>query len=83
MEYVIIIARSVTQAQRMMRKLEDCGIWAKIFRAPVGLTEFGCSYAVKIRREKLWQAMDCLHRSGLTPLSVHEKTESGYREVQT
>ena len=83
MEYVIIIARSVTQAQRMMRKLEDCGIWAKIFRAPVGLTEFGCSYAVKIRREKLWQAMDCLRRSVLTPLSVHEKTESGYREVQT
>ena len=83
MEYVIIIARSVTQAQRMMRKLEDCGIWAKIFLAPVGLTEFGCSYAVKIRREKLWQAMDCLRRSGLTPLSVHEKTESGYREVQT
>lgn len=83
MEYVIIITRSVTQAQRMMRKLEDCGIWAKIFRAPVGLTEFGCSYAVKIRREKLWQAMDCLRRSGLTPLSVHEKTESGYREVQT
>ena len=83
MEYVIIIARSVTQAQRMMRKLEDLGIWAKIFRAPVGLTEFGCSYAVKIRREKLWQAMDCLRRSGLTPLSVHEKTESGYREVQT
>ena len=82
MEYVIIIARSVTQAQRMMRKLEDCGIWPKIFRAPVGLTEFGCSYAVKIRREKLWQAMDCLRRSGLTPLSVHEKTESGYREVQ-
>ncbi len=82
MEYVIIIARSVTQAQRMMRLLENCGIWAKIFRAPVGLTEYGCSYAVKIRREKLWQAMDCLHRGGLTPLSVHEKTGDGYREVR-
>lgn len=53
MEYVIIIARSVTQAQRMMRILEDCGVWAIIFRAPVDLTELGCSYAVKIRREKL------------------------------
>lgn len=82
MEYMILIARSVTQAQRMMRLLENCGIWAKIFRAPVGLTEFGCSYAVKIRREKLWQAMDCLRRGGLSPLSVHEKTESGYREVK-
>ena len=81
MEYVILIARSVTQAQRMMSVLEKCGIWAKIFRAPVGLTEFGCSYAVKIRREKLWQALDCLRRSALEPLSVHEKTESGYREV--
>lgn len=82
MEYVIFIARSVTQAQRMMRILEDCGVWAIIFRAPVDLTELGCSYAVKIRREKLWQAMDCLRRSGLTPLSVHEKTQGGYREVR-
>ena len=82
MEYVIIIARSVTQAQRMMHLLESCGIWAKIFRSPVGLTEYGCSYAVKIRREKLWQAMDCLHRGGLTPLSVHEKQGGGYREVR-
>lgn len=82
MEYVIIIARSVTQAQRMMRTLENCGIWAKIFRAPVGLTEYGCSYAVKIRRERLHQAMECLHQSGLFPLSVHEKTETGYREVR-
>ena len=46
------------------------------------LTEYGCSYAVKIRREKLWQAMDCLHRGGLTPLSVHEKQGDGYREVR-
>ena len=43
MEYLIIIARSVTQAQRMMHLLENCGIWAKIFRSPVGLTEYGCS----------------------------------------
>ena len=41
MEYVIFIARSVTQAQRMMRTLEAYGIWAKIFRAPVGLTRRG------------------------------------------
>ena len=67
MEYVIFIARSVTQAQHMMRTLEAYGIWAKIFRAPVGLTEFGCSYAVKIRKDKLGQAMDCLrHRNGRT-----------------
>ena len=67
MEYVIFIARSVTQAQRMMRTLE---------------AEFGCSYAVKIRKDKLGQAMDCLRQGGLAPLSVHEKTESGYREVR-
>ena len=36
MEYVIFIARSVTQAQRMMRTLEAYGIWAKIFRGSGG-----------------------------------------------
>lgn len=82
MEYVIIIARSVTQAQRMMRILNDCGIWAQIFRAPVGLTEFGCSYAVKIRGNKVTQALGCLRRSGLEPLSLFKKTSDGYREVR-
>lgn len=81
MEYMVMIARSVTQAQRMMRLLERCGIWAQIFRAPVGLTEFGCSYAVKIRREKLTMALNCLRAVGLEPLSIYEKSDGKYQEV--
>ena len=83
MEYVIIIARSVTQAQRMMRTLENCGIWAKIFRAPVGLTEFGCSYAVKVRGQWQQEAQTCLQTAGLTPLGIYERTDSGWQEAGT
>ena len=82
MNEILFIARSVTHAQRMVRALEQCGIRSFLFRAPAGLTGSGCSYAVKIRRERLYEAMECLGKSGLQPLSVHEKTEDGYREVR-
>ena len=82
MNEILFIARSVTHAQRMVRALEQCGIRSFLFRAPAGLTGGGCSYAVKTRRERLYAAMECLGKSGLQPLSVHEKTEDGYREAR-
>lgn len=81
MDYVIMIARSVTQAQRMLRLLEQCGIRAQIFRTPMGLTELGCSYAVKLRRDRLREALDCIGRVGLRPLSIYSDGPDGYREV--
>ena len=49
MEYVLIIARSITYAQRMSVALERAGVTNRIYRAPAGLTERGCAYAVRIR----------------------------------
>ena len=50
MEYDLIIARSVTFAQRMQKALEQAGIRCRIFRAPRDLTDLGCAYAVQIPR---------------------------------
>jgi hypothetical protein len=47
-EHYLIIARSVTHAQRMERALERAGIRAQLFRAPMELTNRGCAYAVQI-----------------------------------
>ena len=48
MEHYLIIARSVTYAQRMQRALARSGIRCRIFRAPRDLTDRGCAYAVQI-----------------------------------
>ena len=39
MEYYLILARSVTYAQRMQKTLDRAGIRCRIFRAPRDLTE--------------------------------------------
>lgn len=43
MEYDLILARSVTYAQRMQRALNRAGIRSQLFRAPRDLTDLGCA----------------------------------------
>lgn len=81
METYLLIARSVTQAQHMARALEACGIRAGLLRAPAGLTNRGCSYAVRIRAEQWDAARSCLTQADLRPLSIYRREGSGYREV--
>lgn len=83
MESCLLIARSVTHAQRMVRALESCGIRAGMFRAPTGLSARGCSYAVRIRGEHLSQGRACLARAELNPVAVFQNDANGYREVIT
>ena len=48
MDYYLILARSVTYAQRMQRALERVGLRCQIYRAPRELTDLGCAYAVQL-----------------------------------
>ena len=81
MEYCILIVRSVTHAQHAVRTLERCGLRAAMFRAPAGLTNRGCSYAVRIRAADLDAARRCLNRAELTPLAIYGREGNEYREV--
>ena len=49
MDHELLLARSITQAQHMVRALGGCGIRAALMRAPMGLTDRGCAYAVRLR----------------------------------
>ena len=44
MDHELLLARSITQAQHMVRSLGGCGIRSALMRAPVGLTDRGCAY---------------------------------------
>ncbi len=81
MEYYILIVRSVTHAQHTVRTLEKCGLRAGMFRAPAGLTNRGCSYAVRIRTADLDAAKRCLNKADLAPLIIYGREGNGYREV--
>ena len=83
MENYLIIARSVTYAQRMQRALARSGIRSRIFRAPRDLTDRGCAYAVQIQAADLSRALTALHRASLDPVQIFMTQQKGlYREVE-
>ena len=70
MDHYLIVYRSVTQAQRAGRLLTSIGITNQVFRSPVGLTERGCSYSVRIRSADLNSALSLLQSRQLNPVKV-------------
>lgn len=82
MEHYLIIARSVTYAQRMQRTLVRAGIRCRIFRAPRDLTDRGCAYAVQIADTDLTAALTALHRESLDPVQIFLTQRGTFREVR-
>ena len=70
MPYYLLLSRSITHAQRMSRVLGRAGITARFFRPPMGLTDRGCSYAVRIGGDQLSAALERLRSEGLAPMRV-------------
>lgn len=83
MEHYLIIARSVTYAQRMQKALTRVGIRCRISRAPRDLTDRGCAYTVQIGLHDLANALTTLHRESLDPVQIFLTQHGGYQEVIT
>ena len=81
MEYVLLMAGSITHAQRMAAVLENRGIRSFIARAPEGTDPRGCGYGVRLQRSKAAQAQDILRHAGITVRAVYEKADGAWREV--
>ena len=82
MEYYLMIARSVTYAQRIERVLSRAGIRSLVFRAPLELTkDEGCAYAVRLAPESMPTAEKLLAEHGLTKVRFLKYDDYGIREV--
>ena len=81
MDHYLIIARSVTYAQRMQRVLARAGIRCQNFRAPRELTELGCAYAVRVAVSDLTAALTTIHRESLDPVQIFLYQRGIYQEV--
>ncbi|MDE7244271.1 MAG: DUF3343 domain-containing protein [Oscillospiraceae bacterium] len=77
MPYYLLLSRSITHAQRMSRTLERAGITARFFRPPMGLTDRGCSYAVRIGAHALPDALQRLEADGLLPMRIFYSGDDG------
>ncbi|MGM9661592.1 MAG: putative Se/S carrier-like protein [Oscillospiraceae bacterium] len=82
MDYYLLLARSVTRAQRMDAELRKRGVTAELVRAPAGLTEKGCAYALKLPRRRYAAAMQILQETGQTPFEIFYVDGEEVREVR-
>lgn len=82
MTYYLLLSRSITHAQRMSRALERAGITARFFRPPMGLTDRGCSYAVRVGAGSLPAALERLREEGLAPMRVfYAQSDGSFSEI--
>lgn len=81
MEEVLLLARSVTRAQRMDAELRKRGISADLIRAPAGLSERGCAYALRLPWRKAGAALKILNDAGQPPYQIFYRNGEEVREV--
>lgn len=81
MEHYLILARSVTYAQRMQKALARAGVRCRIFRAPGEVTELGCAYAVRVEQYDLPAALAVIRGEALPFVQIFVFRNGAYREV--
>ena len=81
MDYYLILARSVTYAQRMQRALERTGIHCQIARAPRDMTDLGCAYILRLAAADLAAALTVLLSVSLYPVQLFLNQRCVLREV--
>ena len=83
MPYYLLLSRSITHAQRMSYDLSNAGITNRIIRPPVGLTDKGCAYAVRLSVQNIGVALDRLRETKLMPVQIFYAADDGvYREIR-
>ena len=81
MNHYLIVCRSVTYAQRMMRTLQRAALACHIMRIPQGLVPSGCGYAVRIREGDLSQALRAIGQINMRPVALLLDAGISYTEV--
>lgn len=81
MEHYLFVARSVTQAQRMVRVLSDAGISSEIRRAGADISARGCGYTIAISARSAQRAVDVCRAAGLRPTRILRVSGGTKQEV--
>ena len=78
----LFICRSVTHAQLALQALQSAGIRGQMYRAPKGLTERGCAYAVRVSGAVFERAAEQLKKEHISPYQVYAHSGERYIEVR-
>lgn len=83
MDELILVGKSLTYAQQMMRCLEKSGLRSRLTRMPEKIRNTGCGYVVRIKKRDKDVALEQLRNCGVPPRRIYQ-VENGdhYEEVQ-
>ncbi len=70
MERYLLLARSVTHAQQMLRVLDRAGIRTRVLRAGAELTGRGCGYTVEVPARSYAAAIRRLQDAQVKPVKI-------------
>ena len=82
MDYIWMTARSLTQAQKMMRILSAAGIGAVLQSARGAAAAKGCGYMVRVKRGEENRAKETLQKMGSAPMRIFTEQEIVGREAE-
>ena len=68
--YYILLCRSMTNAQKAGKLLQNNGIFAAVTKAPQQANPGGCTYGVKVAERKLNAARELLARNQIAVLNT-------------
>ena len=77
MDTCMITFRSVTPAQRAEILLRREGIGCTLQRTPKALADQGCGYSLRLRCDRLTEAVEWMRRQGIVYRKAYRITESG------
>lgn len=70
MERYLLVARSITHAQQMMKVLDRAGIRTRVLRANAELTGRGCGYTLEVAERNYAAAIRRLQDAQVEPVKI-------------
>ncbi|MCF2618364.1 DUF3343 domain-containing protein [Oscillibacter valericigenes] len=76
MDHYLLVARSITHAQQMMKVLDRAGIRTRVLRASAEVTGRGCGYTLEVSERNYAAAVRRLQDAQVGPVKIVRRQET-------
>lgn len=81
MNKILIVCKSVTDAQKVMNIISKNGFWAIISRTPSDINMKSCSYSVNFYEKDYIDILNTLRYKGIEPTNIYQYTDGYYKKI--
>ena len=81
MSYCLAVFSSITYANRIKKILDSKIGYTALMHAPMGLTEKGCAYCLRFRKNHINTVAEIADKNGVNIRGFYEETDNGYRRI--